>query len=75
MDGGLPAELAVGRGTSLFLQGRCSHRNRRVRALRILAEVKGVSFSFFTASDVVRHPMVQHIVEAYERESRKTDED
>ena len=44
-------------------------------ALRILAEVKGVSFSFFTASDVVRHPMVQHIVEAYERESRKTDED
>jgi phosphate starvation-inducible PhoH-like protein len=44
-------------------------------ALRILAEVKGVSFSFFTASDVVRHPMVQHIVEAYERESRKTDDD
>jgi phosphate starvation-inducible PhoH-like protein len=44
-------------------------------ALRILADVKGVSFSFFTASDVVRHPMVQHIVEAYERESRKTDDD
>jgi len=44
-------------------------------ALRILADVKGVSFSYFTASDVVRHPMVQHIVEAYERESREADED
>ena len=44
-------------------------------ALRILADVKGVSFSFFTASDVVRHPMVQHIVEAYEKESRESDED
>ena len=37
-------------------------------ALRILAEVKGVSVSFFSPRDVVRHPMVQHIVEAYERE-------
>jgi len=38
-------------------------------ALQILADVKGVSFSYFSARDVVRHPMVQHIVEAYERES------
>lgn len=37
-------------------------------ALRILAEVKGVSVSYFSPRDVVRHPMVQHIVEAYERE-------
>jgi len=37
-------------------------------ALKILADVKGVSFSYFSASDVVRHPMVQHIVEAYDRE-------
>jgi phosphate starvation-inducible PhoH-like protein len=37
-------------------------------ALQILADVKGVSFSYFSARDVVRHPMVQHIVEAYERE-------
>ena len=44
-------------------------------ALRILAEVKGVSFSYFTASDVVRHPMVQHIVEAYEREAPEADDD
>jgi len=44
-------------------------------ALGILAEVKGVSFSFFTARDVVRHPMVQHIVEAYEKESVNPDDD
>ncbi|MEE8339343.1 MAG: PhoH family protein [Xanthomonadales bacterium] len=39
-------------------------------ALSILADVKGVSFSYFAAADVVRHPMVQHIVEAYEAESK-----
>jgi phosphate starvation-inducible PhoH-like protein len=44
-------------------------------ALHILAEVKGVSFTYFRASDVVRHPMVQHIVEAYEREARENHDD
>jgi phosphate starvation-inducible PhoH-like protein len=44
-------------------------------ALHILAGVKGVSFSYFSARDVVRHPMVQHIVEAYDRESRESDDD
>jgi len=43
-------------------------------ALGILAQVKGISFSFFQAGDVVRHPMVQHIVEAYEAESASSDE-
>ncbi|MBT8060324.1 MAG: PhoH family protein [Gammaproteobacteria bacterium] len=44
-------------------------------ALRILADVNGVSVSRFNARDVVRHPMVQHIVEAYERESGRGDDD
>ncbi len=43
-------------------------------ALKILAGVKGVSFSYFSARDVVRHPMVQHIVEAYDRESSGSDD-
>ncbi len=43
-------------------------------ALGILADVKGISFTWFTAGDVVRHPMVQHIVEAYEREDREADD-
>ena len=44
-------------------------------ALRILDNVKGISFSYFSAGDVVRHPMVQHIVEAYDRESNSSDDD
>jgi phosphate starvation-inducible protein PhoH and related proteins len=35
-----------------------------------LGDVQGVSFTFFDAGDVVRHPLVQRIVQAYEaRES------
>ena len=44
-------------------------------ALRILSEVKGVSVSYFSPRDVVRHPMVQQIVEAYEREESAVDVD
>jgi len=44
-------------------------------ALKILTDVKGVSFAWFAAGDVVRHPMVQRIVEAYDRdENLKNDE-
>jgi phosphate starvation-inducible PhoH-like protein len=44
-------------------------------AQKILAEVEGVSFSYFSASDVVRHPMVQHIVEAYDRAAADSHDD
>ncbi|WP_235829671.1 PhoH family protein [Frigidibacter oleivorans] len=36
-------------------------------AERILNGVEGVSFNYFTASDVVRHPLVARIIEAYDR--------
>lgn len=36
------------------------------QAIEILKDVKGVTFSFFQADDVVRHPVVQRIVRAYE---------
>jgi phosphate starvation-inducible PhoH-like protein len=35
-------------------------------AVRILAEIDGVAFTWFTPCDVVRHELVQRIVEAYE---------
>jgi phosphate starvation-inducible PhoH-like protein len=35
-------------------------------AERILAGVKGVSFTYFTARDVVRHPLVARIIDAYD---------
>jgi phosphate starvation-inducible protein PhoH and related proteins len=38
-----------------------------VRAQHILRGVRGISFTYFTAADVVRHPLVARIVEAYER--------
>lgn len=37
-----------------------------VNALEVLQGIKGISFSHFLASDVVRHHLVQSIVEAYE---------
>ena len=36
-------------------------------AAEVLKGVEGVAFTFFTAKDVVRHALVQRIVEAYER--------
>ncbi|MES9846235.1 MAG: PhoH family protein [Candidatus Sedimenticola sp. PURPLELP] len=35
------------------------------QATEILARVEGISFTFFNARDVVRHPLVQRIVGAY----------
>ena len=35
-------------------------------AERILKGVKGVTFNYFTSKDVVRHPLVGRIIEAYE---------
>jgi phosphate starvation-inducible protein PhoH and related proteins len=36
-------------------------------AAEVLKDVEGVAFTWFTAKDVVRHPLVQRIVEAYQR--------
>ena len=39
--------------------------------LKVLKDIEGVSFTFFGAKDVVRHPLVQRIVIAYERYEQK----
>ncbi|ADE16912.1 PhoH family protein [Nitrosococcus halophilus Nc 4] len=36
----------------------------------VLKDVNGISFTFFQARDVVRHPLVQRVVQAYERFGR-----
>jgi phosphate starvation-inducible PhoH-like protein len=50
-------------------------QNRRdsglIHTLDVLNGVKGISFTQFQATDVVRHPLVQSIVEAYERHNDK----
>jgi phosphate starvation-inducible PhoH-like protein len=40
-----------------------------IEAERVLSEVRGLSFSHFTSADVVRHPLVQKIIDAYERDT------
>ena len=43
--------------------------------IEVLKDVPGISFTHFQPKDVVRHPLVQRIVEAYERfENRVADE-
>jgi phosphate starvation-inducible PhoH-like protein len=42
-------------------------------AIEVLRGVEGVAFTFFNARDVVRHPLVQRIVQAYERSTDADD--
>ena len=37
------------------------------QAIEVLKGVEGISFTFFQSGDVVRHPLVARIVQAYER--------
>ncbi|MGH8322869.1 MAG: PhoH family protein [Steroidobacteraceae bacterium] len=39
------------------------------QVIHVLRGVEGVAFTFFDAQDVVRHPLVQRIVKAYEAQS------
>jgi phosphate starvation-inducible PhoH-like protein len=43
-------------------------------AIEVLRDVDGISFTFFTARDVVRHPLVQRIVRAYESRDQASSE-
>ncbi|HCK75808.1 MAG TPA: phosphate starvation-inducible protein PhoH [Gammaproteobacteria bacterium] len=45
-------------------------RSGLIHAVEILSSVKGLSVTRFTPQDVVRHPLVQRVIEAYEREGR-----
>jgi phosphate starvation-inducible PhoH-like protein len=40
-----------------------------IEAERVLRDVRGLAFTRFTSADVVRHPLVQKIVDAYERDT------
>jgi phosphate starvation-inducible PhoH-like protein len=54
-------QIDLPRGTASGLQ----------EAERILNGVKGVTFNYFTSKDVVRHPLVGRIIEAYEADEAK----
>ena len=68
----------IGFGSKVVVTGDITQidlaRNQKsglVEAKKILEKVHGVAFTNFEASDVVRHPLVQRIVNAYERYDKK----
>jgi phosphate starvation-inducible PhoH-like protein len=40
-----------------------------IEARRVLSEVRGIAFTEFSAVDVVRHPLVARIIDAYEKQA------
>ena len=46
-------------------------RSGLAHVMDVLSEVQGISFTHFKPKDVVRHPLVQRIVEAYERHDQQ----
>lgn len=42
------------------------------QAQKVLADVRGIAFNLFTSQDVVRHPLVARIVDAYEAHTLQT---
>ena len=45
-----------------------------IHAMKILAPVKEIAFCRFTDKDVVRHPLVQKIIKAYEKAESRASE-
>jgi phosphate starvation-inducible PhoH-like protein len=41
-----------------------------IQATRILKNIKEISFSYFESIDVVRHPLIQRIIQAYDKEAK-----
>lgn len=46
-------------------------RSGLVHVLKVLGDMPGIGFNFFDSKDVVRHALVQRIVEAYDEYDRK----
>ncbi|MBU3954397.1 MAG: PhoH family protein, partial [Proteobacteria bacterium] len=41
-----------------------------VEAKKILTRINGIEFIYFTKEDVVRHPLVSNIIDAYEKNKK-----
>ena len=51
-----------------------SKQSGLLEARQILREIPGIDFHTFSAADVVRHPLVQRIIDAYDRFKNPMDE-
>ena len=68
----------IGFGTKAVITGDVTQidlargqKSGLVESARILAGVRGIAFRHFTSADVVPHPLVQKIIDAYDREAVK----
>jgi phosphate starvation-inducible PhoH-like protein len=48
-----------------------SQRSGLMHAIDVLRDIHGIRFNYFESRDVVRHPLVQRIVEAYEQADKQ----
>jgi phosphate starvation-inducible PhoH-like protein len=67
----------IGFGTKTVITGDVTQidlargqKSGLIEARRVLADVRGIAFTEFTSADVVRHPLVQKIINAYEMHTR-----
>ena len=67
----------IGFGTKAVITGDVTQidlargqKSGLIEARRVLADVRGIAFTDFTSADVVRNPLVQKIVNAYETHTR-----
>ena len=68
---GIGAKAVVTGDVTQIDLGR-GQRSGLVEARQVLAEVRGIAFTDFDATDVVRHPLVARIVSAYEKHANDT---
>ena len=67
---GIGAKAVVTGDVTQIDLGR-GQRSGLVEARHVLAEVRGIAFTDFDATDVVRHPLVARIVAAYEKHGQE----
>jgi phosphate starvation-inducible protein PhoH and related proteins len=66
----------IGFGTKAVITGDITQidlargqKSGLIAAERVLKDVRGIAFVRFTSADVVRHPLVQKIIDAYDRDA------
>src|SRR6266513_1077364 len=69
--GVLPGAQAVVNGDSTQIDLGRGQKSGLIEARRILAGVRGIAFTQFGAQDVVRHPLVARIIDAYEKHTQE----
>jgi len=61
--------VVTGDITQVDLPNRSQSGLRHV--MHVLKDIKRIKFNYFNSKDVVRHPLVQHIIDAYERQDER----